>query len=294
MSNKSAASTCSTNSSGTLPAAAHSSPGSTHPSRSPEESHVIQSVPNVQLSINVTTRDTLANFVAGCFVKVAASQFLVTATGSAMPLNSTIIASKGRLPLSVTISTLVNNSSAKEQQAHPFCNSTVSPASLEISLLSMFTDATSFTITPMRTPSLFSNKCFNVDVLPDPKNPANNVIGIASILPPSVISVLVILVLIFKSLPTPTLCQPSDNGDEKPIEEDTTNGARELVILLLDDIILRSNMLEKATTFLLLLRPAYTRNNDDEHINTIVIAITTDFKCLCKPLPCIILKLLNN
>ena len=56
---------------------------------------------------------------------LATSQFCLTATGSATPLNSTTTASK--LRPSMSVSTLVSNSSAREQQAQPFCNSTVPP-----------------------------------------------------------------------------------------------------------------------------------------------------------------------
>ena len=56
---------------------------------------------------------------------LATSQFCLMATGSATPLNSTTTASKDRPSMSV--STLVSNSSAREQQAQPFCNSTVPP-----------------------------------------------------------------------------------------------------------------------------------------------------------------------
>ena len=49
---------------------------------------------------------------------------------------------------------------------------------LEISLASMFTEATSLTIVPTFMLDLFSRRCFRVEVLPDPRNPARRIIGI--------------------------------------------------------------------------------------------------------------------
>ena len=68
MRSKSAASTCSANSSGTLRSPAQSSPSSVQFSRSTAESHVIQSVPNVEESTTVTMRLTSASLVAGCLI----------------------------------------------------------------------------------------------------------------------------------------------------------------------------------------------------------------------------------
>mmetsp|Transcript_26095 Transcript_26095/g.62674 ORF Transcript_26095/g.62674 Transcript_26095/m.62674 type:complete len:218 (-) Transcript_26095:864-1517(-) len=119
-SNKSAASTCSASNSGTFRTATQSSPGSVQDERSPAVSHVIQSVPKVQASIRVTVLWREARRVAGCPCNLACSQLSLTATGSATPLSSTTIASNSRSPPRVNLSTLVNNSSANEQHAHPF------------------------------------------------------------------------------------------------------------------------------------------------------------------------------
>mmetsp|Transcript_14839 Transcript_14839/g.20229 ORF Transcript_14839/g.20229 Transcript_14839/m.20229 type:complete len:254 (-) Transcript_14839:41-802(-) len=188
MRSKSAASTCSANNSGTFRFAEQSSPGSIHPSRSPAVLHVIQSVPKVHASTIVTTRLMSPMFVAACPIILACSQFCFTDTGSATPLSSTTTASKS-LP-SMSVSNDVRSSSEREQHAQPFCNSTVPPSSaitlsgaslsfpgLEISLASMFTLATSFTITPILTPSRFSRRFFNAVVLPEPRNPERRVMG---------------------------------------------------------------------------------------------------------------------
>mmetsp|Transcript_60424 Transcript_60424/g.72641 ORF Transcript_60424/g.72641 Transcript_60424/m.72641 type:complete len:230 (+) Transcript_60424:1235-1924(+) len=202
MSSVSAASTCSASNSGTFRCAAQSSPSSTQPSLTPAVSHVIQSVPKVLESITVTTRLISANAVAGWPIAVASIQFFFTTMGSAMPLSSTTTASNSLLPPSNNVSMLSNNSSASEQQAHPFCNSMVSPSfsnaapvgsfSLwdereesesvfirlaRMSLASIFTEATSFTITPTLYPSLLERRLVRQDVLPLPRNPARSVTG---------------------------------------------------------------------------------------------------------------------
>mmetsp|Transcript_25643 Transcript_25643/g.46428 ORF Transcript_25643/g.46428 Transcript_25643/m.46428 type:complete len:268 (+) Transcript_25643:290-1093(+) len=186
MSNKSADSTCSANNSGTLRCAEQSSPSSTHPSLSPAQFHVIQSVPKVHASTTVTTRFTSANSVAGCFIILACCQLSLTATGSATPLSSTTMASKSRPSMSRSM--LVSNSSAREQQAHPFCSSTVDP-SLNSAMTSppafpppnnrasILTEATSFTITPTLIPSRFSSKFLSAVVFPLPKKPDSSVTG---------------------------------------------------------------------------------------------------------------------
>mmetsp|Transcript_5306 Transcript_5306/g.13269 ORF Transcript_5306/g.13269 Transcript_5306/m.13269 type:complete len:223 (+) Transcript_5306:2833-3501(+) len=141
-------------------------------------------------------RDRAASWVAGCPSNSACFQLSLTATGSATPLNSTTIASNSRFPPWVRRITLVNNSSAREQHAHPFCSSTtpsayVSKSSsrvallltsavalLAINLASMFTAATSLTMVPILMLELFSKRCLSVDVLPEPRNPARRNVGI--------------------------------------------------------------------------------------------------------------------
>ena len=182
--NTSAASICSDNNSGTcLPAS--QSPGSTHPCLSPDVSQLIQSVPNVELSTNVTTFSILASLVAGCFTNSASAQLFLTATGSATPLSSTTMASNSLFPfpLFINFSTEVNISPARSQHAHPFCNSIVSSFEMfgfASNLLSILMDATSFTMIPIFFPSLFCKRLDRVVVLPLPRNPANKVIGIRS------------------------------------------------------------------------------------------------------------------
>mmetsp|Transcript_53542 Transcript_53542/g.113716 ORF Transcript_53542/g.113716 Transcript_53542/m.113716 type:complete len:248 (+) Transcript_53542:1133-1876(+) len=187
----SAASICSASSSGTCREPAQLSPSAVH-LRLPAVSHVIQSVPKVCESTTVTTRLRSALSVAGWCVATACSQFRRTADGSATPLNSTTIASKS-LP-SIRSVTDVSSSSDSEQQAHPFCSSTVPPElplptalplfrsplfiGFEMSFASIFTLATSLTIVPTLIPSVFSNKRFNAVVFPAPRNPERIVIGI--------------------------------------------------------------------------------------------------------------------
>mmetsp|Transcript_21099 Transcript_21099/g.44517 ORF Transcript_21099/g.44517 Transcript_21099/m.44517 type:complete len:255 (-) Transcript_21099:225-989(-) len=99
---------------------------------------------------------------------------------------------------SIRSDTDVSNSSDREQQAHPFCSSTVPqlpfPTALpvlpsplfigfEMSLASILTLATSFTIVPTLIPSVFSNNRFNAVVLPAPRNPDRMVIGILAGVP---------------------------------------------------------------------------------------------------------------
>mmetsp|Transcript_16769 Transcript_16769/g.25210 ORF Transcript_16769/g.25210 Transcript_16769/m.25210 type:complete len:227 (+) Transcript_16769:3481-4161(+) len=180
----SADSICSASNSGTLRPAAHSSFSSTHPSRCPALSQVIQSVPKVLESIRVTMRFISAFRVTGWPFSCAAFQFCCMATGSPTPLSSTTTASKPSLPfvlVSRSASTAGSNSSDSEQQAHPFCNSmtpfswtirlsvlsllllSTTPSSAEpsfrTSLASMFTLDMSLTITPILSPSLLSSKC---------------------------------------------------------------------------------------------------------------------------------------
>lgn len=48
---------------------------------------------------------------------------------------------------------------------------------MEISLASMFTEATSLTIVPILMLALFSRRCLSVVVLPEPRNPARRMVG---------------------------------------------------------------------------------------------------------------------
>mmetsp|Transcript_97 Transcript_97/g.207 ORF Transcript_97/g.207 Transcript_97/m.207 type:complete len:206 (+) Transcript_97:359-976(+) len=146
--------------------------------------------------MTVTVRERVAMRVAGCPCNLASSQFSLTALGSATPLNSTTIASNSRSPPLVNLSTEANNSSLREQHAHPFCSSTTPSAfasrklfpstsapfllgslMLEINLASMLTEATSLTIVPILMLELFSNKCLRAEVLPEPRKPASRMVG---------------------------------------------------------------------------------------------------------------------
>jgi hypothetical protein len=110
------------------------------------------------------------------------------------------------------------SSSDREQQAQPFCNSTTSDDSnnkllkgvviewLVVSvtavkeermyLASIFTEATSLMTTPTLYPPVFCKRFCNVEVLPDPRKPLSNVIGIILLL---VLSALVELLLVVVS-----------------------------------------------------------------------------------------------
>jgi hypothetical protein len=101
-----------------------------------------------------------------------------------------------------------------EQHAHPFESST-KPAGFPwaedvaefptISLLSMLTSATSFTITAILQPSLLLRRCCRRVVFPLPKNPEKIVIGIFE----SSIDFSPISTVEEKSLVTPS---PRENG----------------------------------------------------------------------------------
>jgi len=142
-----------------------------------------QSVPNELASTTVIVRLISVCMAAGTPTSTPMSQCLRIASGSPTPLSSITMWWKGLLPPLFNRSwTVATKSSVAVQHTQPFDSSAISMAPprsyLWTSWASMFTAATSLTMTPRRTPSWFSSTCFSRVVLPAPKNPVSIVIGV--------------------------------------------------------------------------------------------------------------------
>mmetsp|Transcript_43438 Transcript_43438/g.103274 ORF Transcript_43438/g.103274 Transcript_43438/m.103274 type:complete len:312 (+) Transcript_43438:830-1765(+) len=145
-------------------------------------------------STTVIIADSFTKSNTGCPPRIASWNSRRTFLGSATPLISITIRSNLYPPTCATSRSWAMqamSSSEALQHAQPFSSSTnsmPSPLLVRIPLLersrtsfaSMFTDATSFTTTPTRSPPLLVRSSCNSVVFPEPRNPDSSDIGTLS------------------------------------------------------------------------------------------------------------------